>query len=114
MKLLNKNTWTDHEFTCELTEKLDELTKIGKYHPGKPDEFYLDCYKHYIYAYQDDFKKEGYVAIRVPGGTVGDLEIDDNQIIKSITIDTNYVIKSYPENVNEIINELFVGQKIEI
>lgn len=114
MQLVQRNTWSDREFTCELTEKLDELAKIGQYNQKyKTNEMYTHCYKHYIYATKNELNKKGFLAIRVPGGTVGELEVNEDMTIKSIIIDTNYVVKTYPSDINNVINELFIGQKIE-
>ena len=75
------------EYRCSLTKELDILSDEG-------------------------FKKEKCLAIRVPGGTIGSIHYDDNNIITNITIDTGYVIETYPDNVNGLVKE-FIGEKIE-
>ena len=54
------------------------------------------------------------MAIRIPGDTVGGIELDDNNVIKEIKVNTNYVVDTYPDNVEEIINNEFVGFKVEV
>ena len=104
VKLDNRRTFTEDEFTCELTLKLDSLAKLT-------DEEFYDVFHHYILA--DKWcKKEKCLAIRVPGGTVGGIWLDDNNIITKIDIDVDYVVKTYPSNVNDIIQK-FVGEVVE-
>lgn len=98
-----KSTVSD-QYVCELTKELDELAKIKSEHLG--------FYCHYILV--DDYcSNEKCLAIRVPGGTVGAVYIDDNDIITKIVIDTDYVVKSYPKNINKKVLK-FVGEKIEL
>lgn len=66
---------------------------------------------HYIYA-DNEFRKKGCLALRVPGGTVGGIWVDKNNVITKIKIDTEYVVKTYPSNVNELIKK-FIETKIE-
>lgn len=104
MKLDNRRTVLNHEYVCELTKELDSLAKLTE------KEFY-DFFYHYIVA--DNYcKKEKCLAVRVPGGTVGGIWIDDNNVITKIVIDTDYVVKTYPSNVNELVQR-FVGEVIE-
>ena len=108
MKLVNKYKGSKYEefneFFCEITDELDRLAGIKT-----NDEGY--SWRHYILA--DKFCiKQRCLAIRIPGGTVGGIWIDDNGFITKITVDTNYVVKTYPEDVNEQIQK-FVGCKIE-
>lgn len=103
MKLEKRNNNSD-EFRCDLTKELDKLSNISKGH-------YYDMYYHYILA--DDYcKKEKCLAIRVPGGTVGGIWINDNNEITKIEIDTNYVVKSYPNDINELIQK-YIEEVIE-
>lgn len=104
MKLNNRRTVVSYEYTCELTKELDVLAKL-------PEKHFYDAFCHYILA--DDYcKKNKCLAIRVPGGTVGGIWIDENNIITKIVIDTDYVIKTYPDNINELINK-FAGETVE-
>jgi len=92
------------EYRCELTEYLDSLAKFT-------EESFYPIYHHYILA--DKYcKKEKCLAIRVPGGTVGGIWIDDNNVITKIEIDTDYVVKSYPDNVNELVQK-YIGEIVE-
>lgn len=104
MKLENRGSFLKDEYRCELTRELDLLSKLS-------EKEYYDMFYHYILV--DDYcKNKKCLAIRVQGGTVGDILIDKNNVITEITIDTEYVIKTYPNNVNELIQK-FVGEVIE-
>lgn len=106
MKLVNKYQDSKYsameEYFCELTSELDRLSNIN------PNSFR----KHYILA-SNSCRKNRCLAIRVPGGTLGNLEYDDNDIITKVFVDTNYVVKTYPDDVNEQVQK-FIGQKIEL
>lgn len=92
------------EYRCELTKELDKLSNISKHH-------YYDYFYHYILA--DDYcKGVKCLAIRVPGGTVGGITVDDNNVITSLVIDTDYVVKTYPSNINTILKK-YIGRKIK-
>ena len=105
MKLELRDNWCKTEFRCDLTRCLDELSKISQ----SP---YYNIYHHYI-VIDKIALEEQILAIRVPGGTVGAIWIDeDNKIIK-IQIDRDYVVKTYPLNTHEVIAE-FIGKTIEI
>lgn len=93
------------EYRCDLTKKLDDISGISK------QQHYYDSFYHYILA-DELYKNQKRLAIRVPGGTVGCVYFDDNDVITKIVVDTNYVVKTYPTNVNEIIQR-FVGEVIE-
>ena len=104
MKLNSRKTVVNYEYTCELTKELDSLANLT-------DKEFYDIFYHYILA--DEYcKKEKCLAIRVPGGTVGGIWIDDNNVITKIVIDTDYVVKTYPSDINEIMQK-FVGEVIE-
>lgn len=95
---------SDNQFRCALTKELDDLSNISK-------GYYYDVFHHYILAEEWNTKEKCF-AIRVPGGTVGSIWIDDNNVIIKIVVDTDYVIKNYPDNVNELIQK-FIGEVIE-
>lgn len=103
MKLDNRKEVLKDEYRCELTKELDSLAKLT-------DKKGYDFFHHYIYA-SELCKKDKCLAIRVPGGTVGGILIDDNNVITKIDIDTDYVVKTYPSNVNELIKK-YVGEEI--
>ena len=108
MILKRKYEWCCRdEYYCELTKELDILSGLNK---RESYEGYK--YRHYIYATDSD-KKEHCYAIRVPGGTLGDIVANNDDYIIDITIYTNYVIRTYPHNVNEIIKKKYIGKKIE-
>ena len=89
------------EYFCELTSELDKLTNID------PNSLW----KHYILADNLGIKDKCF-KIRIPGGTLGSIEYDENYIITRVFVDTDYAVKTYPSDVNEQIKK-FVGQKIE-
>lgn len=92
------------EYVSELTRKLDEISGLSK-------QEYYDFFYHYIIV--DEFcRKEKCLAIRVPGGTVGGIWFDDNNVVTKIVIDTDYVIKTYPEDIKKYV-ESYIGQIIE-
>lgn len=57
-------------------------------------------------------KKQKCLAIRIPGGTLGGIWYDENNIINKIFVDIKYVVKTYPSDVNEQLKK-FVGEKLE-
>ena len=91
-----------------LTKRLDELSDRKKY---INQERYKWC-SHYLFEPYRDLPT-GEIAIRVPGGTVGTLFVNDKQVITKISISTNYVVK-YDNDVNEIINKEFQGKVLEL
>lgn len=93
-----------------LSRRLDELSDRQKMKDNDPE---WEClYSHYLYEAHRTFPT-GSIAIRVPGGTVGDVSINDDGVILNIAIATDYVV-SYSDNVNDIINAEFVGTKLEL
>lgn len=90
-------------WTCEITWFLDQAAG-------------LDEKLHYIVINDlilfDDEDPATYY-IRVPGGTVGSIFLDDDYNIKEIFIDPNYVVESYPTNINEQVRK-FVGERMII
>lgn len=104
MKLDNRREWSKNEYICELTKELDSLSMLSE------SEHYKFFY-HYVLI-DNVCKEEKCLAIRVPGGTVGNILIDENNVIKRIYIDTDYVIDTYPHDVNEQVKK-FIGEVIE-
>lgn len=108
MRLINKHEGTIFrsmkEYYCEITDYLDDMAGITV-----EDKKY--SWRHYVLV-------DGYciqqkcLAIRIPGGTVGGIWFDENNIISKITVDTNYVVKTYPKDINEQLQK-FVDTKIE-
>lgn len=101
MKLNNRTTGFRNGYICELTKEVDKLANLA-------DETF---FRHYILVY-DYHRKQRCFPIRVPGGTVGNIWVDNDDVITKIVIETNYVIKTYPKNINELIQK-FVGTVIE-
>lgn len=108
MELVNKYENSEYqslnEYHCALTSRLDKLA-------GFTIDDDIFSFKHYILA--DDYCiKNKCLGIRVPGGTVGGIWFDDNNIITKISIDTNYVVKTYPVDVNEKIS-YYIGERLD-
>lgn len=75
---------------------------------GNPIEMPMKYKKEMLCDYED-----GCLPIRIPGGTLGSIEYDENKIITKINVCTDYVVKTYPDDVNEQLQK-FIGQKIEM
>lgn len=90
-------------WVCEITWFLDQVAG-------------LDERLHYIVTdsllASDDENPVTYY-IRVPGGTVGSIWLDDDHSIREIFIDTEKVVESYPKNINEQVKK-FVGERMVI
>lgn len=89
------------EYKCDLTQKLDELAGLDS----------NDFFSHYLLITQCEVEDKC-IPIRVPGGTVGSLDFDDDKRITAIEINRNYVIKTYPDNLNEEMKK-FIGNILE-
>ena len=88
-----------NEYYCDVTSELDRLAGLDS----------NCCWKHYV-LYDS---KDNCLVIRIPGGTLGNIEFDKNKVITGIHICTNYIVKTYPYDVNEQLQK-FIGKKIEI
>ena len=91
------------QYYCSLTEKLDQCAGF--------DTQEYPYYKHYLLDYRNRDKFNN-IPIRVPGGTVGGIWVDNNNVITAIQIDTNYVVKTYSDKLDDIIQKYF-GEKIK-
>ena len=105
MKLERRSEWDKTDFRCDLTYALDNAASLDQ----MP---YYEFYHHYILV-DAIALKEKVIPIRVPGGTVGAIWIDEHNKITMVKIDRDYVVKTYPLNTHEIIAK-FIGQTIEI
>ena len=103
MKIENKwrTLCNSNEYICAIT---DDLNSLSGYVNAK--------YGHYI-LFNKGYIKDKVIPIRVIGGTVGAIKIDDNLTITDIIIDTEYVVKTYPTNVNELMKH-WIGEEIEV
>lgn len=90
-----------HEYFCELTEFLDNITEKKRL-----------SRRHYILVLPCDFA-DGALPIRLPGSTVGGIFLDKNNVITKVLIDGNYYKDMYPKNINEML-ERYVGEKITV
>lgn len=93
------------EYFCALTKDMDKLARI------KEDSHF----KHYLLIEKTDMKSgtERVLPMRIPGGTVGAVYIDKDNIITKIIVDTNYVVKSYPKDVEKTISAQYIGTEVE-
>ena len=99
-----KGSGVTSEYLCEITDELDKQSGLGRKEEGW-------CNYHYIVV--DDYGiKNKCLAIRVHGGTVGGLHIDEHNTVTKVAIDTKYVVKTYSKEVNEIM-EKFIGTQLE-
>ena len=90
-----------HEYFCELTVFLDNITEKKRL-----------SRRHYILAKPCDFS-EGVLPIRLPGSTVGGVFIDKNNVITKVQIVGNYYKDIYPKDINRLLKQ-YVGEKITI
>ena len=104
LEVLHKLSTDWVECSCELTKELDAL---AGFHNSEENLF-----KHYILV--DGLSKiDKQFAIRVPGGTVGYVKVNEENKIRMLYIDTDYVVKSYPSDVNTKIQK-YVGQLLKL
>lgn len=89
-------------YVCDLTRELDKLAGINE----ERDWIY-----HYLMADPYSLKNKEF-PLRVPGGTIGGVWLDEENRIKEISIDTGYVVKTYPANVNEIVQK-YIGTFVD-
>lgn len=105
MRLINKYAGSAlqnlNNYYCELTEFLDKVTE--KKRPS---------IRHYILAMQYNFDK-GVFPIRLPGSTVGEVHVNEDQVITNVQIDGNYYKDIYPADINEML-EKYLGEKMVI
>lgn len=104
MILTNRREILKDEYRCDLTRELDKLAGLDK-----SDHYYF--FYHYV-VYDNIEKKYSTMALRVPGGTVGCIRLDENLCITKISIDKDYVVSTYPDDLDEKIAH-FIGEKIE-
>ena len=104
MKLIKRNRWACAEYRCDVTFLLDDESDITK---DITHMFY-----HYIIANINDLKDK-ILPIRIPGGTIGAIEIDDDRRITSIKLNSDNVLVKYPNNIAHLL-EKYVGEIIEI
>lgn len=88
-------------WTCELTWFLDQVAGL--------DEKLHYIVKNTLFLEGEDEPTTYF--IRVPGGTVGSILMNDSERISDIFIDRNYVVESYPEDVNKRVRKFF-GERL--
>ena len=93
----------DKQYYCKFTEELDRCAGF--------DTREYPYYKHYLLDYRDRDRFHNF-PIRVPGGTVGGIWVDDHNVITNIKIDRSYVVKTYSDELDAII-EKYIGKKIK-
>ncbi len=106
MILERKYGWSEREYYSDITDitrLLDRQCALKE----KPKHF-----KNYIYDSRDLWDKHT-LAIRIPGRTVGEINIDDNGMITNIDIDRVLIGEDnwYKENTNGELKQ-FLGMKV--
>ena len=71
-----------------------------------------NLFHHYILCDNTGFDQK-LLSIRVPGGSVGYIEFNDDNIITDVHVDTDYVIKHYWRNVNKHLKK-YIGKKFKL
>lgn len=102
MKLEKKYNQNNGEYYCDLTRKLDLLCGYTVTNPR---------YKHYIYDTRDLW--DNCLAIRIPGRTIGSIEVDTNSVITNISFYTDLLDGIYPTNIYGEL-EAYVGVTLEM
>ena len=99
MQLINRYEENNKEYYCDFTKELDDFC-------GCAVKFAR--YKHYILDTRDLW--ENYLAIRVPGRTVGGIKIDSNKLIIGIELSNELIgeNKLYPQNVGDMLKK-YIG-----
>ena len=107
-KLSRKNNWNKDEFVGELTRDIDQNYK------GHINKDRMFC--HYVLDVRDSMDKD-LLVIRIPGRTVGEIRIDDNNVITKLIIDKDYHPNNenprYPDDINQILSK-YIGKKLEL
>ena len=85
---------------CDLTTTLDKF-------------LYGLNHLYFVYIPEEDIndKKERYLAIRRPGRTIGEIEVNENNIIVNARI-AEEGVSSFTEDMNKALQQ-YVGQKID-
>ncbi len=98
----NMHDYLNNKYECTITAELDKMA-------GLTSE---DLFHHYLLIDHIDLE-EHTMCIRVPGGTVGVIEFDDDNTITNLHVDTDYVIKTYWRNVNKHLKK-YIGKKFKL
>ena len=101
MEFIAKNYYLG-EFICELTNELDKLAGFTE----------LDKSWRFHYVLLGKYVRKNVIPIRIPGGTVGAITVDDDKKIVKISIATDYVVDTYPSDINEIMKK-YIGTKLD-
>ena len=88
------------QFVNDITRFLDALSFADR-----ADSHFR---KHYVYRDETDYS-ESILAIRLPGSTVGDIELDENNVIVRIRLFGNPCLIQYSDDVVNQVNEKFAG-----
>lgn len=86
------------QFVNDITRFLDTLVF------DRTDRFH----KHCVYRDETDYSKR-FLAIRVPGSTVGYIELDENNVIVRISLFGNPYLIQYSDDVIRQVNMRFAG-----
>lgn len=106
MKLEKKYEENNREYYCDITRKLDELC-------GYTDKY--SRFKNYIYDTRD--RRCNCLAIRLPGRTTGNIELNKNNEIVKLSFREDVVGEDkpywYPSNVIQEM-EQYLGVSLEM
>lgn len=105
MKLIKKNNWAKDEYVCLITQTID--LESNKYINQSVN------YVHYLLDYGIEHGTPHIYAIRIPGRTIGELIIDENNKITSICIYEDCIgpdnhIDRFKTNINDVL-KVYIG-----
>ena len=68
---------------------------------------------YYVYIPEEDVadKKERFLAIRRPGRTIGEIEVDEHDVIINVRI-SEHGMSSFKEDMNKVLKK-YVGERLE-
>lgn len=97
-----KSTFRQDEYFCDLTVELDELLAGA-----------TDMYRVYILDTRDKFDPN-IMSLRVPGSTVGHIEVEvvNDKLIITDALIAQYAVRRFNDAPNEVIKQ-FIGQQLE-
>lgn len=89
-----------------ITIELDKMSECSYMNDA------YDIFHHYVLCDRIGFE-EKLLSIRVPGGSVGYIQFDENNIITDCHVDTDYVIEHYWRQVNKHLKK-YIGRQLVI
>lgn len=105
LNFYNKRKNTVYEAMCEFYSNLTEELDVAL------NDTHINESRHYVLA-NDYCLKNRCLAIRFPGMTVGNIQFDEKNIIRSIIVDSWPITGRYPENINTQLQK-YIGKQIQ-